>query len=366
MKKPANHSARAHARYSPSKLKSLEICPVFRDDPDRPPHFITVRGTFCHEALDSNDDHLLFPDERPLVQMCRDYMQTWVGWKRHDEVRLETPGGQFGFADRVFVSEPKAVLVDFKFSTQLQEDAESNPAAQAYTCGIFKNWPGVDEVEVHYIYPRLHKVSTATYRRGEDLTRIHLRCETIVERARHADPEQDAVPVEEVCLYCANKATCTALHKLALPLANRYRAEELKVPVEYDPQFITDPTVMSRALAVAAVMAEWSDSVRYHANKLRRESGVEIPGYAWTHRKGDTSVLNPLAVVAKAREFGLDDADIMSACEVSLSKIAEKIMERADRGKKAKLAQQFRDELEDSGVVEQKPETWFLKKEKKK
>ena len=96
-----SHAERAHSKISPSKLKNLELCPGFRDDPDREVHAITLQGTKCHEALDSGDGSTLTDEERGWVKMCRDYTDslTTPQAKQHREIRLNILQGIWGFAD---------------------------------------------------------------------------------------------------------------------------------------------------------------------------------------------------------------------------------------------------------------------------
>jgi len=213
------------------------------------------------------------------------------------------------------------------------------------------------------VYPRLDVVSTHVFTR-DDMDRIELRVETIIARAK-ADLEDQEMPTEEGCLYCSRKATCSALHKLALPIHNEYKKDELTIIPEYHASQISDPNVMARAMALATIMEEWAGSVKFHANQMRRETGVEIPGYVWTSRKGDSVVNNAALVKFTADEFGLTDEDMVSAMSLSLSKLAEKIGERAPTGKKKARIEAFKNSLIDSGAIEFKPDTFFLRRERK-
>ncbi len=362
------HNERTHAQYSPSKLKSLEICPMFREDYNKPTHPITLRGTAMHEAVEkgSIQGSNLDGYERSLVEYCLDFQAEWSSdqtWTCHMEAKLHTPGGQYGFCDVLFIRAHEAVLLDWKFSFRVQTAVHENVAAQAYVWGVFQMYPQVTSVEVHYVYPRLDVISSHTYHR-DDCERIQLRVETIIERVKLADPST-AMPTEEICLYCSRKATCSALHKVALPLANSYAKETLAIPLEYSPANIQDPETMSRALQVATILEEWCNSVKAYASQMRREQGKEIPGYNWTMRSGPMVVLNPEAVVEEAKKAGLEDHEIMDATNISISKLADALAKRAERGaKKSKIAN-FKAALEESGAAEQKPDTFVLQRAKK-
>jgi hypothetical protein len=361
-----DHSQRAHATFSPSSLKSLEICPLYQKDEDSTPHPITLRGTAMHEAVETGKFDGLDPYEIEMVKTCLDFQSEWSmdqTWAAYPERRMGTPGGQWGFCDNLFVRGREAVLLDWKFSTRVQTQVGDNIAAQAYVWGVLNDFPDIMEVAVHYVYPRLDVISSHVYTR-DDLPRIELRVETIIARAKLNTPES-AMPTEENCLYCARKATCPALHQIALPLAREYKKEELTIVEEYHPSQITDPSVMAKAMAVASIMGEWAESVKFHANKMRRESGQEIPGYSWTSRKGDAVVNSAALVKFTADEFGLNDDDIVSAMSLSVSKLAEKIGEKAKTGQKKAQIEAFKNTLIDSGAIELKPDTFFLRRDRK-
>lgn len=361
-----DHSERPHATYSPSSLKSLEICPLYQKDSDKAPHPITLRGTAMHEAIETGKLDGLDPYEIEMVKSCLDFQAEWSmdqTWANYPERKMATPGGQWGYCDNLFVRGREAVLLDWKFSTRVQTEVENNVAAQAYVWGVFNDFPDVMEVAVHYVYPRLDVTSSRVFTRDE-MEKIELRVETIIARAKLADVTK-AMPTEENCLYCAGKATCPALHKLALPLAQEYKNDELVIPEEYHPSQISDPNVMAKAMAVATIMEEWAGSVKFHANQMRRETGQEIPGYAWVSRKGDTIVNNAALVKSYAEEFGLNDEDIVSAMSLSVAKLADKIGEKVKSGKKKAQIEAFKNLLIDSEAVSVKPDTFFLRRDRK-
>jgi len=361
-----DHSQRAHATFSPSSLKSLEICPLYQKDEDSAPHPITLRGTAMHEAVETGKFDGLDPYEIEMVKTCLDFQSEWSmdqTWAAYPERRMGTPGGQWGFCDNLFVRGREAVLLDWKFSTRVQTQVEDNIAAQAYVWGVLNDFPDIMEVAVHYVYPRLDVISSHVYTR-DDMPRIELRVETIIARAKLSDPAS-AMPTEENCLYCARKATCPALHQIALPLAREYKKEELTIVEEYHPSQISDPTAMSKAMALATIMGEWADSVKFHANKMRRETGREIPGYVWANREGALNVVDTERVISLALESGLTKDEIMKTVTVSIPKLSEVVSEKAPKGEKTKAVARFKRIVEESEAVIRQPDTQFLRRERK-
>lgn len=362
----SNHGDRAHAKISPSKLKSLEICPRYKAE-QSDPHPITLRGTAMHEALDSGKDDGLDLEELGYVAMCRDFVNGCIepGSEILTEIRLEIAGGVWGFADLVILSPDKQSgwLIDYKFSTQLQEDAETNPAAQAYALGLFKKFIPLETLRVAYLYPRLEQISEATFDRSM-IPLFEARIATIRARVEGgAEPYAQA----DNCLYCAQKVQCTALHRLALPIATRYADahDELTIPAEYQPSEIKNPAVMARAFEVALVMEKWVESVKHHARELRFNTGAELPGFDFRTRAGRKRVISPEGAYAFALKAGITHDEFLTTVEVSATKLTDLVEGKAAKGEKARAGQAFMDCLQDEGVVEAGPETYFFARQKK-
>ena len=357
---PVLHSDRAHSKISPSKLKALEICPGFQPDEGAEVHAITLAGTRCHEALDSGDDAALNDEERGWIRMCREYV---ADLETEDsctekEARLEIMDGVWGFVDCAVCHRGQGVidLVDYKFGLSSQEDAETNPAAQAYVLGLFELFNWCHTVHVHYLYPRREEISKATYTRA-DVPRLRLRIQTIVERVKAGDSFN---PVPDNCQYCGRKATCQALHRLVLPIATRYaERKELEVP-EGDFSLVKSPEQWSRLLAYAPVLEAMADSIKRHALEFREQTGQEIPGYEMRARKGKGKILNPQIAYEVANKHGLTHEAFMACVEVSAAQLRKAAEEVAPKGQKAKFASAFEGELRDAGALEVGAESYFL------
>lgn len=354
---------RKHSEISPSKLKNLEICPGWAQDKTQEEHVITARGTACHLALETGDgSKLTEPEDLEAVEKCKAWeTANLAGQETLKEVKLDVYRGIWGFADRVTFDGPTATLVDYKFGFNRQEDAETNPAAQAYAWGIFQQWLQVDTVEVYYLYPRLDEISHAVFTR-KNIPIIELRIATIVARAKGRKKQLN--PAVDNCLYCGNKAVCPALHALALPIATRYaQKKEMALPAEYDPAAITDPVAMSKAKAMAYVLGKWCESVDFHALKLREESGVEIPGYEYRTRTGRKKITNSLEAWKIAENYVSQD-QFLAACDVSVKQLGEAAAEHAPKGDKKKVAGEMEDKLRDAGVMEIGADVHFLQRAK--
>lgn len=366
-------------RRSPSKLKSLELSPLFVDDPNQEVHPITAEGTLMHEALETGDDSKLTTDQAALVEKCRTYTSDLRKDYPYEKNELELSIlGMRGFADKVMFDthynrkgwQPKkAVLVDYKFGFSAQEPVETNPAAQAYVLGIFESVPSVGQIEVVYLYPRRDEVSQHVYTR-KDVAWIRLRLTTILARCDEAAKTGQCSPHTSTCEYCVRRGSCPQLHAMVLPIATRYAASglnkavaELGVEVQtFDPSLIHDPATMSKALAVASVLEKWTDSVKFHAQKLREE-GAEIPGYEWVQRVGKRSLVNP-KLVLETVEGRVSHEQLLQCMEIKLKPLLDAAAENAPRGKKGLVKQQLEDELRDKGLLEVGADSYYLKRSK--
>ncbi len=358
----------AHAKYSPSGFAYREICAGFINRDESGP--AAEEGTLLHKAVETGNLEGLTDEQRQCVEMCRAYVEDL-----EDEVYGEgeptleilrehrvaiCDGATFGTLDYALFNSrlSRADLVDFKFGRLSVPDAEVNPQIQAYVLGLLEENPGIETLTAHILLPRRDEVSRATYSR-EDIPQIRLRISTIIARCEAPDPE---LRPTENCLWCARQATCAALHRHALTIAAGYE-DELKLPEEFHPGHITDPSMMSRALVVAKVMEKWCDSVKHHALKMRLE-GQEIPGHELRSRAGTRKISDPLAAWAAVRDRISPD-QFIGCTEVSLPKLESIFAEAAPRGAKAKAKQELCEALADLGIVETAKESLYLAKTRK-
>jgi hypothetical protein len=356
---------RPHAKHSPSALAYKEICPGFQKRDETSP--AAEEGTRLHKALETGKTDGLEPEQVQCVEACRGYLDALESEARatgpaevHREVKLNIAGGlTFGTADYLLILPAArfAHLVDFKFGRNSVPDAEINPQVQAYVLGAFEKFPGIDSIRAHVLLPRRDEVSVADYVRA-DVPRLRVRVSTIISRCEAPDPE---LRPTENCLWCARQATCAALHKHALTIANGYEGE-LQIPDQYHPGQILDPAMMSRALTVARVLEKWCDSVKHHALQMRL-GGQEIPGHELRSRSGTRKITDPLAAWVAVRDRLTPD-QFIGCTDVSLPKLEAAFAEGAPRGAKTKAKQELSEALADLGIVETGKESFYLAKTK--
>ncbi len=357
----------AHASNGPSGLLYIELCGGFQKRVGS--STAAEEGHLLHKALETGNLDGLNEEQLQIVEMCRAYVgqlesEVYGEGEKTLEIlrehRLEIcDGATFGTLDYALFNRrlSRADLVDFKFGRNAVPDAEVNPQVQAYVLGLFEENPDLQVVTAHVLLPRRDEVSTAQYLR-KDLSQIRLRISTILARCEAEEPE---LRPTENCLWCARQATCKALHRHALTIANGYEGD-LQIPEEYHPGQIVDPTMMSRALTVARVMEKWCDSVKHHALQMRL-GGLEIPGHELRTRAGTRKITDPLAAWAAVRDR-LSPDQFIGCTEVSLPKLENTFAEAAPRGGKAKAKQALCEALANHGLVEIGKESFYLAKTK--
>jgi len=356
---------RSHAKYSPSSLAYKEVCPGFEKTDESSP--AAEEGHQLHKSLETGKLDGLGDEQLQVVEMCRGYVENLEASARmagtveiHREIQFNIAEGlTFGTADYLLISPSlrSADLVDFKFGRNSVPDSEINPQVQAYVLGAFEKFPGIDLIQAHVLLPRRDEVFVAEYTRA-DVGRLRLRISTIISRCEIPEPE--LYPTDN-CLWCSRQATCAALHRHALTIANGYEGE-LQIPDQFHPGQIFDPTMMSRALKVARILEKWCDSVKHHALQMRL-GGQEIPGHELRTRAGARKITDPMAAWAAVRDRMTPD-QFIGCTDVSLPKLENTFAEAAPRGGKAKAKQELSEALADLGIVETAKESFYLAKTK--
>lgn len=366
------HQSRGHSRISPSGLGTLAICPHFQNDNSRPEHTRTTEGTQIHNSLEIRNLKALPEHLRPIAQIGLDFWDKLraenPSWREELEPCIQVTEEMKGHLDVLRLGESQALILDYKTGLFKQATAKNNAQMKAYTLGVFKRHPEIQEVTVYLAYLRLQEVDYETFTRSQ-MDQLELDVLSILRRAQAAQRNEIQAhnPDPAACTWCAKAGTCPALNALAVPTAQAYakaRPEDLAIPEAYDPALISDPDTMSKALTVAGIMERWCDSVKHYALQMRMEHGMEIPGTTLSSRKGRSTILNAHEAYKIAESHGLSHDEIMSAVEVSATKLKDAIEDKAPRGKKKLASTALEDELVEAGVLQVGNESFYLRKTK--
>lgn len=385
------HSARKHAKSSPSKLKTLGLCPSFENDDTREVHPVTLRGTAMHESMERSTVALphgqhrgphtyegLDEVERDLVTMCQDFVEEDLvnAAEVLQEIHVTTHDPDVaGFLDLCLIMPPKsngkktAKIRDWKFGFNPVPSPEINPQAISYTVGIFMARPDVDEIDFAFCLPRLDLILQHTFYRSE-LESLQLGISAIANRVR-LEAGKTFTPHLEVCIYCARLGTvrCPATWQKGLAIGGGFQDAEnaLALPDVYNPEHILTPEDMAKALNLAAVLEEWCVKTRGAGLALRRECGLEIPGYDYIEKNGVRSVTNVAGLYEIAKRYGIEQWEFLEAAKVSLPKVTEAVRAHAAEGTKKKdIEQAFLDEAVNADCITRGAPFFVLQRSKKK
>ena len=373
----------AHAKWSPSKLKYVELCPGF-DGREGGVNPAAEMGTRIHEALEKMDLDILTDNwERLIAERCLETYQDIVErhgfiqgvYDTHHEVRLEISLGDdmetFGTCDVLLIQGDEGVAIDWKTGKGAVDDASINTQAQAYVLGSFQKHPELKTLHFYFVIPQRDEVTFHSYRR-EDCDRIKLRLNTVIRRGeqfQHVWKNRGGIPVEmfnpqpNLCEFCANQWKCHAITAKVFDIANKYGTDGLPVPAQVHGSETEDPEDMAKLLKLLPVIQQWIDGVKSRSKQMAFDEGVEIPGFEPKERAGRRSISSASAawdaLVTLVPE--LTPEDFMAKLgTVSFNEAADIVKDAAPRGKKTAQSNAFEDKLIEMGVLDQAPPSQYL------
>lgn len=361
----------AHAKHGPSALKNKAVCPGWVNDPTSD----TSRadeGARLHAAAETGDLTGLDAEQSSAVTKCLNYLAPLERNARVvlKEVRLSVCGVTWGTSDRVIVTDDNRLHVpDFKFGYASVDDAEVNLQGWAYALGAWDLYPECETCTVHFLLPRRDEVSRHTFTRA-DRPRMELAVRTIIARCEEFDrtgAESMLNPTEENCLYCGRKGVCPKVTGVALATVKKYAP--LEVVDEVHSSQIANPAQMAKLFGSVRIMEKFIDSVKHHAMQMALEQGglYDENGkllYEIAQKSASREVTNLAAAVEVFRNAGLSDAELLTACKLSLPKAISLAGEKAPRGKKSALMGQIETALSEAGAIAQGEPTRYLRKAK--
>lgn len=353
---------RDHAEHSPSSLKEKAKCPGFRNDNTRDKS-AADRGSLGHLAVEKENLDVIPPDDeflRVSAGLCLAYLRKLregISEKITDiRERRYRVQDQFGHIDHVMLHGTAAELVDYKFAWGKYE--ADSPQFWAYAIGIFDAHPEVKKIKVHVLLPFQGFIDVVEWTRESDYERLSAQVAAIVAAARRNDPAQ--YQTGDHCSWCANRADCHKLNQIALTVANKYKADELALPPEFDPALITDPEKIALAKRIAPILKEWGEKVNARALELRL-SGVEIPGWELAERATAFEIKDPQLAWEAVKDKITPEA--FAACaDIKIGELEKAVARTAPRGQVAKTKTALRESLISVGAAKVEGTITFLKK----
>lgn len=380
---------RPHHPYSPSSLQYLEACPNYQSRQDVV-HERTVAGTKGHKVVETmEDDNELSDQDAEAAAECLDFVESRRNIMQDEAdraTREQKPippkaaymvtelkeqylpvddivfpdclGTTAGYVDHILMNwnGTYAEMIDWKFGMWKVEPALTNLQGIAYTLGLFKKFPTLQQVHVWFKQPHLNFLTDAVFLRTQ-IPELYLRVQAVVARARLAreqtkkDPTNYsmACPCVPACNFCANLGKCSHGLKFALQVSHKF--SPLEFPSDITPTKVLDPRNTKLALNLAAVMKIWSESFRRQVTDrvLRRE--VPIPeGMFVFEMPGRRKIVDMEKFKIVSLRY-MKEAEYLAQLEASFGTLEEVITNNAARGTKKATVEAYAAELEKFGAV---------------
>jgi hypothetical protein len=353
---------REHSKHSPSSLKEKAKCPGFRNDNTRDTS-AADRGVLGHAAVEKENLDIIPNDDpklREAAEMCLKYL-SYLRGKLVDieEIRERKYWvlDQFGHVDHIILHGICAELIDYKFAWGKYE--ADSPQFWAYAIGIFDAHPEVQKINIHVLLPFQDVIDVESFSRETDYDRLCSQVSAIVAAAESDRVEDYATGGH--CTWCMRRAECPKLREIALTIAKEYKPEELLIPEQYDPALITDPEKMALAKKLSPIMKSWAEKVERRALEMRRDEGIEIPGFELAEKNSPFKVTDPQAAWEVVKDKITPEA--FAACaDISIGELEKAVARTAERGQMAKAKAALRDSLIDANAAKVDGKIQYLKK----
>ena len=190
-------------------------------------------------------------------------------------------------------SQPPRIFLTGSLATRHQPEADVNRQGQAYVIGVFDRWDSVDEITLHFVYPRWGQVSDHTYHRS-DLPGLRVALSTIVARARSKKSVEFYNDVN--CLWCAKKAVCETLHR------NVFSAIAPGLEgVVFNEETLRDPATAGKALNVCKLLMEIVPELKAHLMQQYQDSDILPDNYDIQSKAGKSEVADLAALTSFSR-----------------------------------------------------------------
>ncbi len=359
----AAHADRAHARFSPSSLKSKAICPGFISDPSGDPSYAN-RGTLGHEATEKENPELCGDDaalKSAVIKSIGYTRKVTNGKESYRELKLPYLD-QFGHIDCCAVAGNSADLIDYKFAFNFYQ--ADSPQFWAYSLAIFDRFTQVDAVTVHVVHPFMDKIDVEKFTRVEHYELFAIRVKGIVAQAKLNRPED--YRITDQCRYCGFSGKCAKLASVGMEIGKRY-APEMSLPEgTLHGSEVTDPQTMAALQQLAPVVDKAAGGWR-KAGLAMYDSGTDIPGYTLATKGGKRSVTSANTAYRIVRDNFAKDLkpeDFLEHCSVTATGLDDLVSATAAKGDKAKAVQRLGAFLEDEDALSMGASGRFLKKVK--
>lgn len=344
----------------------------------------SLAGTAQHDAAEEHidiDDPKLTDREAEAVAMCKNYRDQIIAkypgcivlkeaYLPVDDCQITDQRGEVfigttaGYLDVGIVSADltEAEILDWKFGDWSVEPAETNLQGISYLLGLFKKYPTLKKITVHFVMPHREEIDVHTFT-SDQFPALLLRVKTVVARAYTAQTRGDFGAcnlMTPCCLFCGNKGTCSKVAAYALKVGNKYAP--IKVPEHVTPSLFTDPKTATQSMEVAQLMEAWAKAIRAQITAKTIEDDAWLPeGYKLKSR-ADTEVVNDAKLKELLAAAGVTEARIDGCKKFNLTAMNKAISDTLPRGEKEKGVDAFRANGIAQGALAKEAPIYFLER----
>jgi CRISPR/Cas system-associated exonuclease Cas4 (RecB family) len=300
----------------------------------------TTSGKLRHDVLRDSLELISEPEGEEIIKRLPEDQQEGVAWAL-DYIALKAPMADYPLVLEKRMSftgpdfnpiegTPDVVCGNVVFDLKWRiKDYKAQMAAYA----LMVMETGWESVTVHVLYAEPKRAEQIEFTRESAEQTIF----PIIENAARPDSKPK---VCDFCGWCANRVTCPAvLEQVNAVIINRddfnletWHASDIKSGEE-----------MGKALRVARVVADWCESVEYHAKEMVQKRGIVPTGFKIQTKQGNRFVTSIPDAFSKT---GLPQDRFLAACEIKLSRLVEAYAEHnkikkspAEREIEAKLGE---------------------------
>lgn len=404
---------RAHARRSPSGLKSLRICPGYLND-DSEISAAGEQGTRIHSYVEHEGDEKkaatsyqresgnawsLSEEEKAWGDSILEYLGS-LEFKpakvlrevKFDLRELRIPGLEFGTCDRaMWESVTDAHVLDWKFGWLEVDDVRENLQFKSYCLGLWLMDKRIKQITMHMCQPKLNLLDVEVFTRDEHFDLFASQVRDVVERADKFDDTKDATMLnldETNCGYCARQGQCPVWQSRAAkavelaivagapsPDDDKYIDELSRIRPEDIPALIdswdpakADPVRVAQFMVILPALEKFLNRFKRFALDVHVSGpGRELPEYSIVESSGKSTIVSILdAKDVAVEKFRLSEDEFIACCEPSLTKLKEAVAAHAERGQKGKLATEFMEALTQNGILTRGSGYSYLKRKPRK
>ena len=361
---PNAHSDRDHAEFSPSSLKYVAGCAGYHGREGT--NAAAEKGTRIHEALEIEDtSNLESEEEISIYQQIMEEEEAFLAnyaqkgrsqVEDHKEIQLtvELEGtSTWGTCDRLTIfSDSTAIQADYKTGISMIDPPEKNWQAQAYTVGTFQKFPELKEITFVFFIPVRNETLFHTFTR-EDIPVLVRKLSEAIKQGEAVRPKwdngtpelSDLTPTVN-CRFCRHENACPALGGLVVSVAKKINPQLPDVDIDST----EDPEVVEQLWVIAKMVSNWADSLKKRAVDMAKD-GTEFPSLRLKNMGATKRVSDNGALVEIAEQFGLDTDEVMEAANIPLGKLSKAVGDKASKGDRKRISQEFVDACEEAGIV---------------